>query len=50
MTDYTPLYPVMREDFVEYDWMDVGSWLPKARAIAARRIHRYWEKRANSGK
>ena len=43
MTDYTPLYSLMREDFVEYDWMDLNSWIPRARAIAAKRIHKYWD-------
>lgn len=39
MTDYTPLLPVMREDFNEYDWMNVEWWLPRARALAANAIH-----------
>ena len=39
MTDYTPLHPVMREDFTEYDWMNVDWWVMRARALAARYIH-----------
>ena len=39
MTSYNSLYRVMREDLVEYDWMNVEWWLPRARALAANIIH-----------
>lgn len=41
MTSYKSLYPIMREDFNEFDWMNFDWWVYKARAIAARIIHSY---------
>lgn len=39
MTNYTPLFPVMREDYHEFDLMNFDWWSYRARAAAARIIH-----------
>ncbi len=39
MTDYSSLCPVMREDPLEYDMMNIDWWLPRARDLAAYYIH-----------
>jgi hypothetical protein len=34
MTNYSPLYPLMREDLAEFDWMIFDSWVYRARRLA----------------